>query len=139
MTPQTRPAGVAAVAAVFLLAAGYLLVIGLLMLLRPGIVSMAAGADLLDGLEVAGPYMFLLMAAVAGTIAAGLLRLHNWARRVALLVAMIGFALLVPSVSSAVIGLRVGPLARSGLGLIVRMVIVYYLYQAPVREAFEAK
>ena len=56
-----RPAGVTAVAAVFLLAGTYLLVFGLTMLARPGLVSMAAGAELLGGLELAGPYMFLLV------------------------------------------------------------------------------
>jgi hypothetical protein len=36
------------------------------MLLRPGMISMSAGAPLLFGLELAGPYMFLLMAVVGG-------------------------------------------------------------------------
>ena len=39
-----RPAGVTAVAAAFFLAAAYLLVVGLTMLARPGLVSMVAGA-----------------------------------------------------------------------------------------------
>ena len=59
-----RPAGVIAVAAAFFLAAAYLLVVGLTMLARPGLISMVAGAALLGGLELAGPYMFLLMAGV---------------------------------------------------------------------------
>ncbi len=84
-----RPRGVTAIAVLFLLAAAYLLVVGLLMLASPGLISMAAGADLLAGLEVAGPYMFLLMAAVGTTIAVGLLHLRNWARRVAALVALL--------------------------------------------------
>ena len=39
-----RPTGVTALAAVFMLAATYLLVVGRTMLTRPGVVSMAAGA-----------------------------------------------------------------------------------------------
>ena len=96
-----RPAGVTAVAAAFLLAAVYLLAVGLTMLARPGLVSMAAGAQLLGGLELAGPYMFLLMSGV-GVIALGLWLLHRWARWLAILVAMIGVVMLLPSVSSAV-------------------------------------
>ena len=92
-----RPAGVTAVAAAFLLAAAYLLAVGLTMLASPGLVSMAAGAELLGGLELAGPYMFLLMAALGAVIALGLWRLHRWARWLAILVAMIGVVMLLPS------------------------------------------
>jgi len=46
MMPE-RPTGVTAVAIAFLLAAAYLLVVALTMLVRPGLVSMAAGAELL--------------------------------------------------------------------------------------------
>ncbi len=89
-----RPAGVTAVAAVFLLSGAYLLVVGLIMLARPGLVSMAAGAALLGGLELAGPYMFLLAAAVGVTVAIGLWWLRKWARWLAILIAMIGVVML---------------------------------------------
>jgi hypothetical protein len=131
-----RPAGVTAVAAAFLLAAAYLLVVGLTMLTRPGLVSMAAGAELLGGLELAGPYMFLLMAALGAVIALGLWRLHRWARWLAILVAMIGVVLLLPSVSSAVFDFRMTKLVSGGLGVIVRTMIVWYLFQEPVGNAF---
>ncbi len=136
---QDRPAGVTTVAVISLLAAAYLAAVGLTMLVRPGLVSMAAGADLLGGLETAGPYMFLLMAVVGLAIALGLLRLQNWARRLAALVAMIGFVLLIPTVSGAVINFNFAKLARSGFGLMIRVLIVFYLYQLPVRERFERK
>jgi hypothetical protein len=138
MTPEL-PAGVSAVASVFLLAATYLLTVGLTMLARPGLVSMAAGAELLGGLELAGPYMFLLMAAVGVAVGLGLLRLHNWARWIAILMAMIVVVLLLPSVSSAIFDFRLGKLAWGGLGTMVRVLIAWYLYQAPVRDAFETK
>ncbi len=132
-----RPVVVTAIAVIFLLAAGYLATVGLTMLAKPGLLSMAAGADLLGGLETAGPYMFLLMAALGATIGWGLLRLQNLARRVPIVIAMVGFVLLVPAVSSAVIVFNPGKLARSGAGLIVRVMIVFYLYQWPVRELFQ--
>jgi ABC-type transport system involved in multi-copper enzyme maturation permease subunit len=78
------PAGVRAIGALFALCAIYLVGIATLMLLRPGTVSMSAGAPLLFGLELAGPYMFLLIAIVGGAIALGLLRLSNIARRAAI-------------------------------------------------------
>ena len=105
------------------------------MLASPGAVSMAMGAPLLSGLELAGPYMFLLMACIAGLIGWGLLRMHNWSRRVAILAAFAGFVMLIPTVSAAAIDFR-WSLVLGGLGIIVRMVVVWYLWQTPVAEQF---
>jgi uncharacterized membrane protein (DUF2068 family) len=127
------------VAAAFSLAAVYLLAVGLTMLANPGLVSMAAGAELLGGLELAGPYMFLLIGTLSAAIALGLWRLHRWARWLAILAAMIGVVVLLPGVSSAMLDFRIGKLAWEGLGTIVRVMIVWYLFQERVREAFAAK
>ena len=131
-----RPPGVTAVAAVFLLSGAYLLVVGLIMLARPAVVSMAAGAALLGGLELAGPYMFLLAAAVGVTVALGLWWLHRWARWLAILIAIIGVVMLLPSVSSAMLDFRIARLAWGGLGTILRVMIVWYLFQEPVKDTF---
>ena len=69
-----RPAGVLVIAILFLAVCVYLCGIGAAMLIRPGLVSIALGAPLLFGLELAGPYMFLLLGAVGGLIGWGLLR-----------------------------------------------------------------
>lgn len=106
------------------------------MLASPGAVSMAAGASLLGGLELAGPYMFLLVAAVAALIGWGLLRMYSWARRVTILAAFAGFVMLIPSVSAAAIDFR-WSLVTGGLGIIVRMVVVWYLWQTQVAEQFK--
>ncbi|SRR5713101_3931157 len=130
-----RPIGVSLIAILFLLTAAYLIAVGAVMLLTPGNVSMSAGADLLGGLEVAGPYMFLLIAVVATAIGVGVLRLYNWAR-LAILAALLGMVLLLPSVSSAVLDFRIAKLVWGGLGVMVRAMIVWYLYQHPIKEAF---
>jgi hypothetical protein len=131
-----RPTGVTAVAAAFLLAGAYLLIVGLTMLARPGLVSMRAGAVLLGGLELAGPYMFLLVGGLGAVIAFGLWRLHRWARWLAILAAMVGVVMLLPDVSSAMLDFRMGKLIWAGFGTIVRVMIVWYLFQEPVAEAF---
>src|SRR5437868_13296529 len=131
-----RPIGVSLIAILFLLTAVYLIVVGALMLFSPGTISMSSGADLLGGLEVAGPYMFWLVAVVATAIGVGLLRLHSWARRLAILAALLGMVLLLPSVFSAVLDFRITQLIWGGLGVMVRAMIVWYLYQQPVKEAF---
>jgi hypothetical protein len=134
-----RPAGVTAVASAFVLAAAYLLVVGLTMLVRPGLVSMAAGAELLGGLELAGPYMFLLTGTLGALIAVGLWRLHRWARWLAILVAMAGVVMLLPRASSAMLDFRIGKLVWKGFETIGRVLIVWYLFQEPVQNAFATK
>jgi multidrug transporter EmrE-like cation transporter len=129
------PTGVASIAIVFLLAAVYLGLVGMVMLSSFGAASMALGAPLLGGLELAGPYMFLLTAGVGALIGWGLLRLNNWARRAAIVVGFIGVVMLVPAVSAAAVDFRAS-LLWGGLGILVRVMIVWYLYQEPVREAF---
>jgi hypothetical protein len=133
------PLGVKLIAATFLLAAAYLLVVGIIMLLRPGTISLLAGSSLLGGLELAGPYMFLLVGAVATAVGWGLLRLNSWARRIAIIIAGLGVILLIPSVSSSVVGFQMGRLAWGALGVILRVMIVFYLYQEPVAQAFRNK
>jgi len=130
------PEGVRAIAAIFGVCGIYLASLGLTMLARPGLVSMSSGAPLLFGLELAGPYMFLLTAAIAGLIAWGLMRLRNLARRIATIVAIVGVVMLVPSVSGAVVMAQLKPLAVGGLGIIIRVIVAWYLSQGPIAEVF---
>jgi len=130
-----QPAGVTAVAVLFFVAAGYLFLLGMVMLVHAGVVSMRLGAPLLHGLEVAGPYMFLLAAVGGAAIGWGLLRLNNWARRVGVIVAMLGIVMLIPSVSAAATGFG-GALFWSGLGIAVRAAVTWYLWQGWVVEKF---
>jgi hypothetical protein len=129
------PTGVTATAILFFVAAAYLGLLAAVTLASPGTLSMGLAAPLLNGLELAGPYMFLLIGGVGTLIGWGLLRLNTWARRAALVVALIGVVMLVPAVSAAAVDLGTS-LLWSGLGIIVRVMIVWYLFQAPVAEAF---
>lgn len=130
-----RPTGVTTIAILFFAAAAYLCALGAVMLAWPGAVSMSAGAPLLSGLELSGPYMFLLTSAVAALIGWGLRRMHKWARWVTILVCFAGFVMLIPSVSAAVLSAS-WSLVWGGLGIIVRMVVVWYLWMEPVAEQF---
>lgn len=75
-----RPTGVTIISAFFFLAALYLWTIAVVKLLAPNAISLMAGAPLMYGLELAGPYMALLVGSGWATVALGLFRLHNWAR-----------------------------------------------------------
>jgi uncharacterized membrane protein (DUF2068 family) len=137
---EGRPlTGVIATAAAFWLAGLYLWTLGMVMLIAPGAISMALGAPLLNGLELSGPYMFLLIGVISGLLGWGLWRRNNWARRIAILAALAGLAMTLPSLSVAVMNFRITSFLIPGLGALVRMLIVWYLYQAPVTEWFAGR
>jgi hypothetical protein len=132
-----RPAGVTAIAALFGLAAIYLWTIGMVKLLAPNAISLMSGASLMYGLELAGPYMALLVGTGWALVGWGLFRLHNGARWAAMLVMTIGIAWLVPKISMAEIGV---PILWSGLQIALRAAAAWYLAQAPaVLDSFARK
>lgn len=131
-----RPAGVTAVAVLFLLAASYLAVLAVIRLADPNAVPLALGAPLLHGLEIAGPYMFLLAAGVGAVTGFGLLRLNNLARRAASMIALAGIVLLIPKVSADTADIS-PRLLTAALAVIVRVMIVWYLWQGWTAEKFQ--
>jgi len=130
-----RPLGVTAIALLFFLAALYLAVLGGVRLVSPDAISLSLGAPLLHGLEISGPYMFLLAAGVAATVGFGLLRLRNLARRAAIVLMTAGIVLLIPkfSADAAELSLR---LLTAGLAVVIRVAIAWYLWQSSTAEKF---
>jgi hypothetical protein len=135
---QDRPAGVTAVAALCILLA--IVSLALAVLLAVHAVPLSSGAFLLGGgLEQLGPIALLLYAAIMITLAVGLWRRWRWARRIAIVVAVIGIAMAVPGLSSAVMDSRIFAIGREGLQIMVRVIVVYYLSQEPVKDWFAAR
>ena len=130
-----RPIGVIAIALAFAAASIYLGSLAVIMLLSPGAVPLSLGAPLLHGLEISGPYTFLLTATLAAIVAFGLFRLKNLARRAAIAICFAGMIMLIPKVSedAATFGLR---FFTAGAMLVVRMMIVWYLWQHWTAEKF---
>ena len=133
---ESAPAGVRAIAALFALCSLYLGAIGGVMLASPGAVAMSAGSLLLFGFELSGPYMFLLTALVGAVVAWGLLKMNNIARHAAMLIAIAGVVMLIPSVSAAAVMVLPAPLIRGGLGIIVRVIVAWYLARGDVADQF---
>ena len=132
-----RPAGVKAISALGVLLAAVSLVFAAL--LDAGSVPLSAGTFLLGGgLEQLGPLAFVLYACVLLVLSAGLWRRWRWSSRVSILLAVAGIAFAVPAISSAVMDSRIFAIAREGLQIIVRVLIVFYLSQEPVKEWFAA-
>jgi len=136
-TSNAFPTGVRVIAALFALCGLFLAVSGLVILLRPGTISMTVAAPLLFGLELAGPYMFLLTAAIGGAIAWGLARTNNLARHAAVLAAIAGIVMLVPPTSAAAVMVQPKSLALDGLAIIVRVIVAWYLSQGHIAQEFK--
>jgi hypothetical protein len=132
-----RPAGITVISALFSLAAIYLCAIGVVKLLAPDAISLMSGALLMYGLELAGPYMAILVGAAYALVGWGLFRMHNWARWAAMLVMVIAVASLVPKISMAELGV---PVFWYGFQIALRAAAAWYLAQSPgVVDAFAAK
>lgn len=80
--------------------------------------------------------MFLLTALVAAGVTLGLMKLNNIVRHAAILIAIAGVVMLVPSVSAATVMVQLKPLAIGGLGIIVRVMVAWYLSRGEVVESF---
>jgi hypothetical protein len=133
-----RLAGVTAIAALCALAG--VVALGFAALAVAQVVPLSSGAVLIGGgLEQLGPVAFLLYATLMVLLAVALWKRSRWSRRVAILVAVIGIAMAVPGLSSAVMDSRLFAIARDGLQIIVRVVVVYYLSQEPVKDWFAAR
>lgn len=133
--PRDRPAGVVAICALCAIAGVTSLTIAAL--LATGRVPLSTGALLLGGgLEQMGPVAFLIYAAIVIVLAVALWKRWRWARRAAILIAVTGIALAVPALSSAVMDSRTFAIAREGLQVLIRVMVIYYLSQEPVKEWF---
>jgi len=134
-----RPASVTVIAALFLLVAAYLIVMGVVELLSPGTMETMRGTGVTYGRELDGPQTAISVGAGWGFVGWGLYRLRNWARWCALGLMVIGVAGSVPAVSAA---------ARDvtwrfffyGAPILIRIVITWYLAASPeLIDAFTGK
>ncbi len=132
---QDRPLGVRALTAIcWVLSAVAFTFTGLLF---GGVVPLSAGAFLLGGgMEQVGPFAFLIYGTVLSVLGIALWRRWKGARRVAIVIAGAGIALAVPAMSSAVADARVVAILREGIQIIVRVMVIFYLSQPPVKEWF---
>ena len=133
-----RPAGIVIVAGLLALAAVASLVFAILLLLQA--VPLSYGSVLLQGgLEQSGPIAFILYGAITFFLAWALWTRRGWARRLTILFAGVGAAFALPTISSAVVDGRLFSIVREGLQIIVRVAVIFYLTQEPVREWFAAR
>ena len=123
------------VSILFFAVAAYLALFAVVWFVNPNALPLSLGAPLLHGLELAGPYMFLIASAVALVVGLGLLRLNNFARRAAILIGFAGMVMLIPKVSADTADFS-PRFFVSGSALVVRVMIVWYLWQSWTAEKF---
>jgi len=109
--------------------------LGLIKLINPEAIPLSLGAPLLHGLEIDGPYMFLLSGAVGLAVAYGLFRLKNLARRAAIVIVVAGMVLLVPKVSADTAEFS-PDFFLAGSMIVIRIMIAWYLWQGWTAEKF---
>jgi hypothetical protein len=132
---QARPSAVVAIAGL----CGVFSVISFIFagLLVAQALPLSAGAFLLGGgLEQWGPFAFLIYGTILAGLAVSLWLRWKGSRRAAIVIAGAGVALAVPAMSSAVADGRVFALLREAAQIIVRVVMIFYLSQEPVKEWF---
>jgi len=129
-----RPIGVMVISGLFAIGALYLCTVAAILLIAPGTISLMAGKYFAYGLEIAGPFMMLLVGSCYAVVAWGLFRLHNWARWIAMWVIAFSIVPLIPKISMAELGRAI---FWYGLQIALRVAAGWYLAQAPsVLDAF---
>src|SRR5271165_234513 len=129
---QERPPGVAILVAVCGLLSAISLAFAALLLLHK--VPLSAGASLLGGgLEQLGPFAFLLYGTILTVLGVALWRRWKGARRAAIVLAAAGILLAMPAISSAFEDERIYAILREAIQIMVRVLVVYYLSQEPVK------
>src|SRR5215472_2493136 len=132
-----RPIVITIVSLLLCAAALYLWIVGTTLLIWPGTLSLMSGRQLMHGLELAGPFMMLLVGLAYALAGWGIFRLKNWARVIVILLIVIRVAALVPKISMAELGV---PVLWYGLQIALQVALAWYLAQAPsVIDAFAQK
>src|SRR5215831_11880444 len=130
-----RPGGVTAIVVVCVVTA--LISLAYALLIASSWVPLSSGAFLLGGgFEQLGSIAFVIYAVLLLVLGVALWKRLRFARQATLLVAILGVGLAVPAISSAVTDSRPFAIAREGLQIIVRVVIVFYLTQEPIKDWF---
>jgi hypothetical protein len=123
------------VAIVFFFSSAYLLILGLIKLINPEAIPLSLGAPLLHGLQIYGPYVFLLSGGFGLAVAYGLFRLKNVARRAAIVICVVGVVLLFPKVSADTAEFS-PDFFIAGSMIVIRIMIAWYLWQGWTAEKF---
>ncbi len=137
-----RPAGVTVLAILNFIAAACLGLLALAMVLGMGFIgSMAGGGErggaiLLAGLGVIGGVIFVIMAVVSAAVGYGMWNLQNWARLVSVVFCCLGIVAGLLGLTAGAVHFRPFFMMTSIVRMAVAALIIWYLFQPHVKQAF---
>ena len=140
-----RPLGVTLLAILYFLSAGFLTLLGLGSILGAGFASHIAAqqpdsgglaAMLLGGAGIFLAMLFLVIAVFCGLEGRGLWKLRNWARTVAMVLAIIGAVFSGLALLGAMVRFSAFGFLNQGIQFAINLLILWYLNQAHVKQAF---
>jgi len=134
-----RPAPITALSILAVAASAYLTAVGATMLLNWDAFSFKAGSMLLAGFETAGPFAFLIGAAVYALIAYGLRTVRNWARHATIGIAALQAIMALPKVSENAIALNFPRLIVVGFPMMVAAALIFYLAKPATAALFQRR
>ena len=140
-----RPTGVTILAVLEFIGAGFLILLGLLLLVGMGMLgAMGGGGEggrflgVLGALGAAAGVVVIIVAALPLAIGIGLWKLKNWARILVIIFATIGA---LGNTARVIFGLSSGEMFNvvGGIvGLGIQALILWYMFQPHVKQAFGA-
>jgi hypothetical protein len=140
-----RPLGVTLIAILYFISAGLLSLAGIASILGAGFASYIAsqhpdmgdlGAMLLGGAGIFLAVFFLVIALLCGLEGRGLWKLKNWARTVAMVLAIIGVLFSGLGLLGAMVRFSAFGLLNQGIQFAINLLILWYLNQPHVKLAF---
>lgn len=144
---MTRPLGVTLIAVLYFISAGLLALGGIASIVGAGFGSYVASqqpdtgglaAMVLGGAGVFLAVFFLVFAVLCGLEGRGLLKLRSWARTVAMVLAIIGALFSGLGLLGAMVRFSAFGLMNQGIQFALNLLILWYLNQAHVKQAFAA-
>jgi hypothetical protein len=135
--PQARPTGVRVIAITCFVLAVFLIADGLLIAL--GILPLASGRYVLGEYTTMGVLIYFVVAAVLVLLGVGLLRGWSFSRRLAIAAAALFLATSAIPVSAAVTYFQIMRIVIHGAKIIVAIMAIRYLLQAEVVEYFSGR
>lgn len=115
----------------------YLLVIAWLRFQDSNAISLMAGSGILGELVLRGPWMFLIAGSLFCGNAFGLWQLYGWSRLLAIFIAALSAALVLPRAAAALAGANPISIILASLAVILRIAVVFYLTQPHTKRAFQ--
>ena len=140
-----RPTGVTILAVLEFISAGVIILVGLLLLVGGGVLgAMSGGSEasgfmsVLGALGAVAGVVVIVLSAIPLLVGFGLWRLKNWARILVIVFSGIGVVSNLFEILGGASAGELFSLSSGVIGLGINVLILWYMFQAHVKQAFGA-